>query len=558
MSQPRRASLSNLTINLVLPLSRSFQILLATIAFLITPVSVGFSTGLTHQGSKARLGINLSGPADWNTELPFVDVFRLSRSWISQMKDAGWGKGPELDLDEKGWVKSLEPDCWAETVMLTIDGGRFPEGIYTVLYDGEGRLTFGGPVSVESESDGRVSLFVRSGETGSVFLRIVETNPQNYVRNIRVIMPGFEENYAEQVFHPLFLERWKGMAVLRFMDWGHTNNSPVKDWSDRALPDQATWTGKAGIPIEVMIDLSNRIKVEPWFCIPHLATDDFVRNFAKLVKEKLDPSLRVHLEYSNEVWNGMFEQARWAEAQAKELGLGPPERPWEGRAEFYVMRTLEIFKIWEEVFGGKERLVRHLAWQAAGGEYWSDGMVLARTKPGDVDALSIAPYISMNIPERSNNAGQLTAEQVAAMSVEEILDHVEQVSLPECINWMYIQKSVADKYGIMLTAYEGGQHLVGVAGGENNEVLTKKLHEANRHPRMGAIYKKYFDEWKNVGGDLFAVFASIAKWTKWGSWGLAEYYDEQPASVPKYMATLEWAKSAGQPVTTQLPLTASR
>jgi hypothetical protein len=25
------------------------------------------------------LGMNLSGPADWNTELPFVDVFRMSR-----------------------------------------------------------------------------------------------------------------------------------------------------------------------------------------------------------------------------------------------------------------------------------------------------------------------------------------------------------------------------------------------------------------------------------------------------------------------------------------------
>ena len=34
--------------------------------------------------AQPRLGINLNGPADWNTELPFVDVFRLSRPWISQ------------------------------------------------------------------------------------------------------------------------------------------------------------------------------------------------------------------------------------------------------------------------------------------------------------------------------------------------------------------------------------------------------------------------------------------------------------------------------------------
>ena len=31
------------------------------------------------------------------------------------------------------------------------------------------------------------------------------------------------------------------------------------------------------------------------------------------------------------------------------------------------------------------------------------------------------------------------------------------------------QKKVADKYGLKLVAYEGGQHMVGVTGGENNE-----------------------------------------------------------------------------------------
>ena len=39
--------------------------------------------------AKPALGINLAGPADWNTELPFVDAFRLSRAWISQKKDEG-------------------------------------------------------------------------------------------------------------------------------------------------------------------------------------------------------------------------------------------------------------------------------------------------------------------------------------------------------------------------------------------------------------------------------------------------------------------------------------
>jgi len=76
--------------------------------------------------AKPRLGINLAGPADWMTELAFVDVFRTARPWISQKKGAGWGQGPELALDEFGWVKRLEPGCYAEAMLCTISGGHFP------------------------------------------------------------------------------------------------------------------------------------------------------------------------------------------------------------------------------------------------------------------------------------------------------------------------------------------------------------------------------------------------------------------------------------------------
>jgi hypothetical protein len=53
------------------------------------------------------LGMNLNGPADWNSELPFVDVFRLSRSWTQKQALVG----PRLALDEHGWVTRLEPSC---------------------------------------------------------------------------------------------------------------------------------------------------------------------------------------------------------------------------------------------------------------------------------------------------------------------------------------------------------------------------------------------------------------------------------------------------------------
>jgi len=89
------------------------------------------------------VGINLAGPSDWNEEHPFVDVFRLSRQWISQREGASWGKGPKLDQDEHGWVRRLEPGCYAEPPVVT--HGHHPPGIYTVLYDGQGPPCNGQP-----------------------------------------------------------------------------------------------------------------------------------------------------------------------------------------------------------------------------------------------------------------------------------------------------------------------------------------------------------------------------------------------------------------------------
>ena len=77
--------------------------------------------------AQSRLGMNLAGPADWGTEHPFVDVFKMSRKWISQRPGQPWGKGPELVKDQHGWVKRLEPDCSAETPVLT--GGHAPSGV---------------------------------------------------------------------------------------------------------------------------------------------------------------------------------------------------------------------------------------------------------------------------------------------------------------------------------------------------------------------------------------------------------------------------------------------
>jgi hypothetical protein len=353
-------------------------------------------------------------------------------------------------------------------------------------------------------------------------------------------MPGFAKTYLGNPWHPKFLERWRGVACLRFMDFMRTNNSTVSAWTDRAKLDDATFAAK-GVPVELLIDLANRLKSDPWFCMPHQADDDYVRNFAVLVKKELAEGLLPHLEYSNEVWNSMFKQHAYAAEQGKKLDFA--EKTWEAAWRYTAYRSIQIFHIWEKVYGDRKRFVRVLASQAANAQV-SKEILAFRDAYKQADVLAIAPYLSFNVGPKSKPS----AEEVADWTVDQVLDHLEKRSLPESTRWIRDSKAVAAKFGVKLVAYEGGQHMVRVQGAENNAALTKLLLAVNADPRLATIYGNYLDAWKKEGGDLFCHFSSVDKWSKWGSWGCLQYFDEDPAKAPKFTAIMRWAKSQGQDI----------
>ena len=246
-----------------------------------------------------QLGTNLTAISDWTRQWPFVDIFKLARAWIPQQEGQPWGQGPPLQLTPDGWPASLQPGQFAETIIfdnqLEDNAASYPSGNYTLLYDGEGTIAFDlGSATIVGQSPGRMVVNVPGLSIG-VFVKITQTNPANPLRNIRFIMPGFENVYQTQPFHPLFLQRLQNYRVLRFMEWMFTNNSAVQHWSDRALPSDYTKAQK-GVDLETMIQLANTLHVAPWFNIPHAATDDYVQQFARLVYQQLDPDLPVYIE----------------------------------------------------------------------------------------------------------------------------------------------------------------------------------------------------------------------------------------------------------------------
>ena len=517
--------------------------------------AAGYGAAATAPSSlSSPLGTNLTGVTDWSQEWTFVNAFKASRPWISGSPTT-WDDGRALDVDANGWVMSLQRDQVARTLLLWDLAGHYPSGDYVVLYDGQGVIDYsGGAPTFDPRLSyaGRHVLHVDAAK-GGIIMTVTATQIGNPIRNIRVIMPGgicdgdpytyvqnaaackpgayknFEANYETIIFHPAFLSRIRSYRLLRFMDWGYTNNSSQTRWSERPKVSDARWS-QIGVPIEVMVDLANRLGTDAWFNVPHLADDDYVLQYAKLVNQRLRSDLKAYVEYSNEVWNGAFGQAVYAAQQGQALKLGQSNAtPFERQLFFYSKRSVDVFDIWSREFGNQRRLVRVMAAQAA--NPWTSEQVLDfESAKAKTDALAIAPYFGGYLGEPAQEA------RVQAMNLDDLFSELRAVALPQVKAWISAQATVAQKRSIALVGYEGGQHLTGVLGVENNAAINMLFDSANRDARMGDIYVQYLNVWKASGGTMMVNFVNCGGIGKWGRWGALEYLQQPRASAPKFNA----------------------
>lgn len=473
------------------------------------------------------MGMNIAGIVDWSTEWPFVDVFMHSRGWIPQRAEGGpWDTKEELELTPEGWP-ILAPGQAAATLMLRECSPHYPVGRYVCTYEGAGRIEFGLAAKAVSESPGRVELDVKHDD-GGIYLKIVESSPADPIRNIRVWMPGFEG--AESPFHPLFVERLRPFKVVRFMDWQRTNHSDVVSWEDRRTPEDARQSGPPGVALEYMIALSNELEADPWFCMPHLADDGFVRSFAEQVKRDLHPGATIYVEWSNEPWNGMFQQAKWANEQAAARGLEP--------AEVVADEASRDWEIWADVFEGDPRRVVRVA----AAHHYNPGFArtLMARLDGEVDALACGGYFKPRKEDEPGFNAATTAEEVMLSCRAELREN----GLPRLMAHQKIAETWSERLGrrIPLLVYEGGQHLSPYG---RDLPYTGAFVAAQSHPLMEACYRELLDGFREMGGSTFMAFASCGGWGEHGYWGHLRYQDQPIEEAVKYRVLLEYVEGGG-------------
>lgn len=513
---------------------------------------------------RVPLGLNLSGVNYYATAQPFVDLMRMADPFLSTnatfAADNRWDTelADRIPRDPNGYPLELPftvPGTSAPQIVRASVAATIYPGRYTLLYDGDGEIEFpASPVTVVGSAPGRIELEVQALPDRTIFVAIRRSRRGDHVRNMRLLLPGFADTHARQVFHPTFLARLQGASTLRFMDWGQTNNSTLERWSERPTPAQSQGT-RTGVALETMIALANHTDSDAWFCVPHRADDAYIEQMAKLIADTLEPERRVYIEYSNELWNNIFEQTSWAAQRGCATGLNKlgayagsceqaGSRYWAG-IKWQARRSAQIFRTFERVFAERAgRLVRVIAGQAQNAhlnetllESLEDPAINPQRSRADV--LAIAPYAGGGV------AGQLVEEGTQhSVNAPQILDRVERDIPPAVRDTARAAKQLAERHRLGLVAYEGGQHLVAHGEAANDERFVQKLIEANRLPRMGAIYQRMLDAWYEAsGGGLMMLFNTTEAPSKFGAWGLLENQEQRVESAPKYQAFAERVRS---------------
>ncbi len=517
--------------------------------------------------SEAVLGLNTADVREDTSSVQFLNLFK---SAIPFQETIPWGTSKDVEFDKNGWPTKLNGGKAGTKFLNRLPEGTVEDGFFTVLYDGEGEIFYGNDARLIVHRPNKDVIEIKAGKdhilNASLFIK--KTTADNYIRNIRILPEGgvcdgtpdirvkqadqcgtkkflsFEEyhqplgndkevNKRSLVFNPDYLHFMKDFQVLRFMNMSGMTRNPVVEWDNRNTQEKASWGGKygsRGAPVELMVALANQVKADPWFSMPYKASDDYIRQFAKYVHQHLDPDLKAYIEYSNEVWNPIFIHQDYAIEQGQKASLD--ENRVTAGYKWYSRRSVETFKIWEQAFGGQERLIRTLgSW--ASNQNMSSLILSFENAFQHTDAIAIGPYVSAH-PKELRKANDV--DDVFKL----MMDKTSKWGMRSIISYIQKQAKVANSYGVDLVAYEGGQHLVDWDTRKVDDDPNPLLYAANRDPRMGVIYDELLREWRRAGGKLFVAFSAPRIYSWYGSWGIKEHIRQPRSEAPKYDALLRF------------------
>ena len=483
------------------------------------------------------IGMNL----DWNTyysaEYPFINRMKSASSWLANGASAS-----SITLDADGYPTAVPAGAGSVYVMVGLDPlSAGTSDVYTLTYTGTASIYVTGSRVISSEPGKIVFQYTRT-DSNLTPVNVAGLDPANPLGNMALVRSDQVDLYNEgKIFNPAFLSKIGQFDTLRFMDWSSTNQNLTKNWSDRTTVNDATWqsTGSSGVPIEVEVALANQTKTDMWLNVPTQATDDYVRQMMTYVHGNLDPSLSVHLEYSNEVWNFGFQQAGYALAQGDKLwgtdanhdgtidANDPAEHYGPGWVTYYGYRAAQIASIANQVFGADDSRLHNVLSTMTAYEGLEDYILdgVTRANVGSTASLfndyAVTTYFNggLNGATAADQATILSWAKSGAAGLTAAFAALKDgtglssgsLSLASLRGILAYQSQVAQINGLNLVAYEGGVDLnidTSVYG-TDAPVVSAFLKSLQTDPRMGTLYTQMVSDFAAAGGTLLNPYTDV-------------------------------------------------
>jgi len=545
------------------------------------------------------LGINGSTPVLNDQAVMFADAAKEARHF------GGYSDvGVAISLDADGWPLS-------DATLPLWTSGLEMNGTYELSFTGQAKLTdwngLGGFV-VAGKSYGTVlpAGVGYDAATNTTQAKWVVTATGTTAANIgfgatkrtaastigsgitglklmRPIAPGSASSYVPtELFNAHYKALLSSFTGIRFMDYLAMTGNKLVTWSERARPGDATqdqlvsgwgWQGKGG-SLEYLVALANETGKDVWINIPLYADDGYVTRLAQLLGygsdgtnaytsrqanpayPPLNANLKIYVEYSNELWNGLYPQQAENEALAvAAVAAGGSPLNYDGstdptiwaqrRVVDQTRRISDLFRaVWSDN-GMMSRIRPVFEWQYANSNNTAAvGLTYLENYYGNADGKQhVAAPHQANYYLWGGGAGwYVTPNSPTAGSVAAILDSGQTNPSTEGDTiW-------AEAFGLHEMGYEGGFEV----GGDTPSALQLL---ANKSAAAEGAETKAIDRFFQLGGGYPFVFNAAGN-TAYGiaSPTINELSTPKMAAILKAIAAPRPTQAFAFPIPGNVPL----
>ena len=247
---------------------------------------------------------------------PFINLAKQSGGWAAD-------NAASFTADSDGYPTAMENGAtyYESFINLGAEETSF-RSVWRLTWDGDGTMAAGDNTNSAVTIGSNEIEFTPDSVTNNlkIYWRITGFGTTG-VSNVAVVRKDRAAAYdAGDRYDPVWLARLAQGGQSRYLNWISINSSNTAP-TLAGRRDQGYYR-YSGVPIEVLVDISNKSNTDLWLLVNHQAPQDLIEFEAAYIRDNLNSHLRTIFEVSNEPWNSAFGQTEYYYARGLEYFRG--------------------------------------------------------------------------------------------------------------------------------------------------------------------------------------------------------------------------------------------